>query len=239
MNDFEKIKNCTSLSECARILFGDDNYYHRQKIKKLFESYGLDWTEQFKKKKRKFCQCCGKELVYGQKKYCSQSCAAKINNKLYKKRQKEQNSEYSTNTQCLYCGKEVKVGNKFCNTVCWSKYKNKTLIEEWQNGAADGNWNNGEIKNCIRDYIIEKNDYKCERCGFSGTNPYTGRTILQIHHKDGDCFNTSEENLECLCPNCHAMTENYGSRNKDCTRQDRRTKKYWLNNIKPTLENID
>ena len=30
--------------------------------------------------------------------------------------------------------------------------------------------------------------------------------------------NNSEENLQLLCPNCHAMTENFGSRNKKSTR---------------------
>ena len=65
---------------------------------------------------------------------------------------------------------------------------------------------------------------KCDVCGFSGINPYTNKTILQIHHKDGDATNTTEENLQVLCPNCHAMTENFGSRNKNCTRGYRRIK---------------
>ena len=31
-----------------------------------------------------------------------------------------------------------------------------------------------------------------------------------------------EENLQLLCPNCHALTENFGSRNENCTRVDKR-----------------
>ena len=53
-------------------------------------------------------------------------------------------------------------------------------------------------------------------------NPYTHKTILQIHHKDGDCTNNKPNNLMVLCPNCHAMTENFGSRNKNATRKDNR-----------------
>ena len=34
-----------------------------------------------------------------------------------------------------------------------------------------------------------------------------------------------------LCPNCHSLTENFGSRNKKCTRVDRRTKKFHINEI--------
>ena len=36
-----------------------------------------------------------------------------------------------------------------------------------------------------------------------------------IHHIDGNCLNNDESNLQVLCPNCHAMTENFGSRNKN------------------------
>ena len=45
-------------------------------------------------------------------------------------------------------------------------------------------------------------------------NPYTGLSILQIHHIDGDATNNKEQNLQVLCPNHHAMTEHFGSRNK-------------------------
>ena len=56
--------------------------------------------------------------------------------------------------------------------------------------------------------------YKCEECGFEGYNKTTNNTILQIHHIDGDCENNKPENLQVLCPNCHAMTENYMALNK-------------------------
>ena len=50
MNDFELIRNCTTLSECARILYSNDGYYYRQKIKKIFELHGLDWKDFLKRK---------------------------------------------------------------------------------------------------------------------------------------------------------------------------------------------
>lgn len=37
----------------------------------------------------------------------------------------------------------------------------------------------------------------CERCGFSNIK------VLEVHHKDRDRSNSSTENLEVLCPNCH------------------------------------
>jgi hypothetical protein len=36
---------------------------------------------------------------------------------------------------------------------------------------------------------------------------------LEIHHKDNDYRNNNEENLELLCPNCHALTEGYKGAN--------------------------
>ena len=52
---------------------------------------------------------------------------------------------------------------------------------------------------------------RCENCL---TNEWLGMEIpLEVHHKDGDSLNNSIENLELLCPNCHALTENYRGRN--------------------------
>lgn len=36
---------------------------------------------------------------------------------------------------------------------------------------------------------------------------------LEVHHKDGDKNNNQIENLELLCPNCHALTDTYRGKN--------------------------
>ena len=129
--------------------------------------------------------------------------------------------------KCLYCGNPVKERHsKFCSKQCEKEYKYNKLIEKWKNGEERGCDVGGAPKEFLRKYIFEKNNFKCERCGFDKINEYTGLPILQIHHKDGDCFNNKEENLELLCPNCHHLTENFGSRNKNATRTDKRTKYY-------------
>lgn len=47
----------------------------------------------------------------------------------------------------------------------------------------------------------------CENCGLS---EWQGVEIpLEIHHIDGDKTNNTIENLQILCPNCHALTDNY------------------------------
>lgn len=52
----------------------------------------------------------------------------------------------------------------------------------------------------------------CECC-FNTT--WCGKPIaLEVHHKDGDRTNNALENLQLLCPNCHAMTDNWRGRGK-------------------------
>ncbi|TFG24210.1 MAG: hypothetical protein EU529_04875 [Promethearchaeota archaeon] len=54
----------------------------------------------------------------------------------------------------------------------------------------------------------------CPKCRRHEINPYTRKSPLDIHHIDGNRQNNRPENLELLCPNCHALTPNYkGSKN--------------------------
>ena len=128
--------------------------------------------------------------------------------------------------KCLNCEQPTKGKGEYCCKECRKEYKQSQLIKKWKNGEISGCDKNGDIREFLKKYLFEKTNYKCEKCGFDEKNPYTGKPIIQIHHIDGDCFNTKEENLQVLCPNHHAMTENFGSRNKNSTRTDKRTKYY-------------
>ena len=52
----------------------------------------------------------------------------------------------------------------------------------------------------IRDGIKEN---KCELCGVSIW--LNVDLPLELHHKDGNHYNNSLENLQILCPNCHSI----------------------------------
>ena len=68
-------------------------------------------------------------------------------------------------------------------------------------------------KETLRKNLLALREHKCECCGLSEWN---GKEIpLQIHHKDGDNLNNVLHNLELLCPNCHAQTDNYCGKNKE------------------------
>jgi len=73
-------------------------------------------------------------------------------------------------------------------------------------------------KRMIRDGIKE---HKCDICG---NTEWMGKLIpLELHHKDGDRTNNEIENLEFHCPNCHAQTDNYCSKNIKSDNKKKRT----------------
>lgn len=114
---------------------------------------------------------------------------------------------------CLNCGKELQGSQKkFCSSECQAEHNKKSKLNEWKNNPSKFNseWGYPFIKK----YLLDKNGNKCEKCGWGIENEYTHTIPLEIHHIDGDCTNNREDNLQLLCPNCHSLTENFGSRNK-------------------------
>jgi hypothetical protein len=93
-------------------------------------------------------------------------------------------------------------------------------------------WNKGKKlgpKRSIGDYLSNKQtiqswklkrrlledkffDPKCYQCN----NEYwLDKPIpLELHHIDGNNANNNLSNLTLLCPNCHALTDNYRGKNK-------------------------
>ena len=67
----------------------------------------------------------------------------------------------------------------------------------------------------LRGYITRHNviPYICKICGCNG-EWQGGEISLELHHEDGDNTNNEISNLSYLCPNCHALTENYRGLNK-------------------------
>ena len=84
---------------------------------------------------------------------------------------------------------------------CWNKgltFEKKPLEIYFQNKAF--------IRSHALKMRLVNEGYKkwrCERCGLSEWN---GKHIpLQLDHIDGNHSNTALENLQILCPNCHAQ----------------------------------
>lgn len=45
---------------------------------------------------------------------------------------------------------------------------------------------------------------------------------LQLHHINGKRDDNRIENIQLLCPNCHVLTENYGSKNMSVSKKERK-----------------
>ena len=61
----------------------------------------------------------------------------------------------------------------------------------------------------LRDELKESS---CEQC--HGTE-WMGKPIpLELHHVNGDPFDNRIENLQILCPNCHALTDNHAGKGR-------------------------
>lgn len=174
----------------------------------------IDDYKIYKKDVIKTCLYCDEKIIGDRKKFCSNSCSAKYNNRKRKK------IEY-----CLSCKNEImsKNAHRFCSKKCEGLYKTNNLLKKWKNGESGGLvGKNNSLSKHIRDYIIKKYDNKCSRCGWNEINQTTNKVPLQIDHIDGDHLNNKEENLILLCPNCHSLTSTYGILNKGNGRAYRR-----------------
>lgn len=123
---------------------------------------------------------------------------------------------------CKCCGKSISPRKRnparpivYCSARCQNDWQNAKKIKDWKAGRYNGT--RGEqlqLSQTIRNYILEQRGHKCNRCGWKKVNPSTGRVPVQVHHVDGNAMNTKEKNLEVLCPNCHALTPNWGAGNR-------------------------
>jgi hypothetical protein len=155
------------------------------------------------------CKRCGKIIQVKENqqvadvrknKYCSHSCAAQTLGTMKKDR------------TCLFCNNKINgPGLKYCNNICQNNYQKQLFIEKWKKGEIKGykGIKSKRASSYIRAYLFDKYHNACQKCNWGVINPYTKFCYLEVHHKDGDIENTSEKNLELLCPNCHSLTKNY------------------------------
>lgn len=149
--------------------------------------------------------------------WCSRNCARDYHNQI----RAEQGTK--RNRTCLFCGQAIRSwGSIFCSKTCAHRLKAKKSLSLWKNGQHSGSTPSGEMAAYVTTYILEKFQNQCFQCGWKEVHPITKTSPLHIHHKDGDSTHNNEENLVLLCPNCHALTENFGRLNKNGARRRRR-----------------
>lgn len=113
---------------------------------------------------------------------------------------------------------------RFCSNTCQNEFQYRRYIERWQAGLETGNTGSGrnlQVSNFVKRFLFAKHACRCSRCGWSETNPTTGKVPLNVEHIDGDPWNSCEANLTLLCPNCHSLTPTFGALNKGRGRESR------------------
>jgi hypothetical protein len=161
----------------------------------------------------KTCLHCEKSLSYEQRhnKFCSHACSAAHNNA-----GKCRNGTPVPKGVCRNCGKPLEHKDRdqvYCGRDCDLAHKKARVIQQIEAGLRNS-------PPLIRRYLIGARGYKCESCGL---NEWLGQAIpLQVDHTDGDAGNNVLSNLKLLCPNCHALTPTFGSKNRGNGRAWRR-----------------
>ena len=173
------------------------------------------------------CENCGKifsSRIAENRKCCSHSCAATINNKKYPKRTKEQfideNGKIIDKKYCKYCGKFLcDVRNTYCNNTCKSNHIKKSIFNQIENNTISGSTSN-KSRRCKK-YLIEKHGEKCMKCDWNEINPTSNKIPIEIEHIDGNSDNCELNNMILLCPNCHSLTPTFRALNKGNGRHNR------------------
>lgn len=83
--------------------------------------------------------------------------------------------------------------------------------QSWNKDKKLKNWESYKSSSQrIRTHLIKERGHTCEKCMLDtwDNNPIP----LEVHHIDGNRANNKVENLQLLCPNCHACTDNWRGR---------------------------
>ena len=76
--------------------------------------------------------------------------------------------------------------------------------------VSDRSVNRSHLKGRLLAEALKEN--QCECCGL---RDWLGKPLaMALHHVNGDGRDNRLENLQLLCPNCHAQTENFSGRNR-------------------------
>lgn len=77
----------------------------------------------------------------------------------------------------------------------------------WNKDKQLKDWSNYTKGSTLKPHLIKQRGHKCESCH---NHTWKNQLIpLEVHHIDGNASNNTITNLQLVCCNCHALTNNY------------------------------
>lgn len=145
-------------------------------------------------------------------KFCSRSCA---NSRTFSKETNQKksiaNKQHYQSLTLDQQKERVALLQKYCSFT-YEDHLHKLMTQDWDT------W--GKPSKRIR--VILEQHGKCNKCELS---EWLGQPImLELEHKNGNRSDDSRDNVEALCPNCHAQTPTWRGRKKG--QNGHKTQKY-------------
>lgn len=103
------------------------------------------------------------------------------------------------------------VGQSWCLAIQRGDLKVKSDIELFLLSLKSGRVNSHNTKLGLLHHGLKE-----KRCEYCQLTEWNGQSMpLELHHINGSRKDNSLSNLQILCPNCHAQTSTYGTRNRN------------------------
>lgn len=172
------------------------------------------------------CLCCGKETT--NPKFCSQSCAATYNNKLYPKR------AINKELKICSCGGKKDRRSNSCKTCSRANTLSK-IQDMTKEDALNLTGSRGSVYNAIRHHArVWASQFKqeCQICGYNkavqvchikGISSFPNNTPIRVIN--------AGDNLVLLCPNHHWELDHNLLTGTIPIAAELDTAIYWTNNI--------
>jgi hypothetical protein len=107
--------------------------------------------------------------------------------------------------------KEYDIDISHFTLQAWNRGKkigHKRSLEEYlSNKQSITSWK-------LKRRLLKENIFEHKCCNCLQETWLNQKIPLELHHIDGNHSNNNLENISLLCPNCHALTDNYRSKNR-------------------------